>query len=219
MTLQPTASAQASTARPGATQAAQAMAAVRLGIGAVGLLAPGRLAWRLFLPGRPIDEATTLVLRGAAARDLALGLGAALASQRGPRTYGGRSRAGAGSRLAARRRTRRLLRCAHRRVKQVSKPRRTCGDRAGRWPVRQCACAGRPAAHAMTLAVIGHGKSSVSRLGRARPPAPAAVQSIFGPALPCGLTLMERCRPAAAAGLAARDSMGRHFGRRRDRVE
>ena len=84
MTLQPTASAQASTARPGATQAAQAMAAVRLGIGAVGLLAPGRLAWRLFLPGRPIDEATTLVLRGAAARDLALGLGAALASQRGP---------------------------------------------------------------------------------------------------------------------------------------
>jgi hypothetical protein len=84
MTLQPTASALSVTASPGATQVARAMAAVRLGIGAVGLLAPGRLAWRLFLQGRPIDEATALVLRGSAARDLALGLGAALASQRGP---------------------------------------------------------------------------------------------------------------------------------------
>jgi len=84
MTLQPTASAQASTARPGATQAAQAMAAVRLGIGAVGLLAPGRLAWRLFLQDRRIDEATALVLRAAAARDLALGLGAVVAAKRGP---------------------------------------------------------------------------------------------------------------------------------------
>ena len=57
---------------------------VRLGIGAIGLLAPGRLAWRLFLQGRRIDEATALALRAAAARDLALGLGAALASKRGP---------------------------------------------------------------------------------------------------------------------------------------
>jgi hypothetical protein len=60
------------------------MAAVRLGIGAVGLLAPGRLAWRLFLQGRQIDEATALVLRAAATRDLTLGLGAALAASRGP---------------------------------------------------------------------------------------------------------------------------------------
>ena len=61
-----------------------AMAAVRLGIGAIGVLAPGRLAWRLFLPGRQADEATALALRAAAARDLALALGAALASRRGP---------------------------------------------------------------------------------------------------------------------------------------
>ena len=84
MTLQPTPSALAFTARLDAAQVSRAMAAVRLGIGAIGLLAPGRLAWRLFLQGRPIDEATALVLRGSAARDLALGLGAALASQRGP---------------------------------------------------------------------------------------------------------------------------------------
>jgi hypothetical protein len=84
MTLQPTTSALAFTARLDASQASRAMAAVRLGIGAIGLLAPGRLAWRLFVQGRRIDEATALVLRAAAARDLALGLGAALASKRGP---------------------------------------------------------------------------------------------------------------------------------------
>ena len=84
MTLQPTTSALAFTDRLDASQASRAMAAVRLGIGAIGLLAPGRLAWRLFLQGRRIDEATALVLRAAAARDLALGLGAALASKRGP---------------------------------------------------------------------------------------------------------------------------------------
>jgi hypothetical protein len=84
MTLQPTTSALARTARLDAAQMSRAMAAVRLGIGAIGLLAPGRLAWRLFLQGRQIDEATALVLRAAATRDLTLGLGAALAASRGP---------------------------------------------------------------------------------------------------------------------------------------
>jgi hypothetical protein len=84
MTLQPTTSALAFTARLDAAQVSRAMAAVRLGIGAIGLLAPGRLAWRLFLQDGQIDEATALVLRAAAARDLALGLGAALAAKRGP---------------------------------------------------------------------------------------------------------------------------------------
>lgn len=69
--------------RPDVPQAARAMGAVRSGIGAIGVLAPGRLAWRLFLPGRRADEATALALRAAAARDLALGLGTALASPRG----------------------------------------------------------------------------------------------------------------------------------------
>jgi hypothetical protein len=67
-----------------ASRVARAMAAVRLGIGAIGVLAPGRLAWRLFLPGRRADEATVLALRATAARDLALGLGTAFASRRGP---------------------------------------------------------------------------------------------------------------------------------------
>jgi hypothetical protein len=84
MTLQPATSALAFTARLDATQASRAMAAVRAGIGAIGLLAPGRLAWRLFLQDKPTDEATALVLRAAAARDLALGLGAAFAAKRGP---------------------------------------------------------------------------------------------------------------------------------------
>ena len=82
MTLQPTTTA--FTARLDAAQVSRAMAAVRAGIGAIGLLAPGRLAWRLFLQDQRVDEATALVLRAAAARDLALGLGAALASKRGP---------------------------------------------------------------------------------------------------------------------------------------
>ena len=37
-----------------------------------------------FLQGGQVDEATALTLRAAAARDLALGLGMALASKRGP---------------------------------------------------------------------------------------------------------------------------------------
>ena len=90
MTHQRTTSRLAFIARPEASRVARAMAAVRLGIGAIGVLAPGRLAWRLFLPGRQADEATALALRAAAARDLALGLGTALASRRGP----GRSAAG-----------------------------------------------------------------------------------------------------------------------------
>ena len=84
MTLQPAPSALAFTARLDAAQVSRAMAAVRLGIGAIGLLAPGRLAWRLFLQDKQIDEATALVLRAAAARDLALGLGATLVAKRGP---------------------------------------------------------------------------------------------------------------------------------------
>jgi len=84
MALQPTTSALAFTARLDAPQVSRAMAAVRLGIGAIGLVAPGRVAWRLFLQGRRIDETTALVLRAAAARDLALGLGAVAASRRGP---------------------------------------------------------------------------------------------------------------------------------------
>jgi hypothetical protein len=84
VTLRPTTSALAFTARLDAAQMSGAMAVVRLGIGAIGLLAPGRLAWRLFLQDKRIDEATALVLRAAAARDLTLGLGAALASKRGP---------------------------------------------------------------------------------------------------------------------------------------
>ena len=84
MTHQRTTSRLAFIARPEASRVARAMAAVRLGIGAIGVLAPGRLAWRLFLPGGQADEATALALRAAAARDLALGLGTALASRRGP---------------------------------------------------------------------------------------------------------------------------------------
>jgi Na+/H+ antiporter NhaA len=84
MTLQPATSALAFAARLDPAQVSRAMAGVRLGIGAIGLLAPGRLAWRLFLPGRQADEATALALRATAARDLALGLGTALASRRGP---------------------------------------------------------------------------------------------------------------------------------------
>ena len=66
-----------------ASQAARVMAAVRLGIGAIGLLAPGRLAWRLFVHGQRDDDATVLLLRAGASRDLALGLGTALASKSG----------------------------------------------------------------------------------------------------------------------------------------
>lgn len=84
MTHQRTASTLAFIAWPEASRVAGAMAAVRLGIGAIGVLGPGRLAWRLFVPGGQADEATVLALRAAAARDLALGLGTALASQRGP---------------------------------------------------------------------------------------------------------------------------------------
>jgi hypothetical protein len=84
MTHQRTASTLAFITWPGASRVAGAMAAVRLGIGATGVLAPGRLAWRLLVPGGPADEATALALRAAAARDLALGLGTALASQRDP---------------------------------------------------------------------------------------------------------------------------------------
>jgi Na+/H+ antiporter NhaA len=84
MTHQRTTSRLAFIARPEALRVARAMAAVRLGIGAIGVLAPGRLAWRLFLPGGQADEATALALRAAAGRDLALGLGTALASRRGP---------------------------------------------------------------------------------------------------------------------------------------
>jgi hypothetical protein len=82
MTLQPATTA--FTARLDAARVSRAMAAVRAGIGAIGLLAPGRLAWRLFLQDKQVAEATALVLRAAAGRDLALGLGAALASKRGP---------------------------------------------------------------------------------------------------------------------------------------
>jgi len=89
MTLQPATSALAFAARLDAAQVSRAMAGVRLGIGAIGLLAPGRLAWRLFLKGERIDGATALVLRAAAARDLTLGLGAALASKRGPGPFRG----------------------------------------------------------------------------------------------------------------------------------
>lgn len=84
MALQPTTSALAFTTRLDAAQVSRAMAAVRLGLGAIGLLAPGRVTWRLFLPGRRINETTALVLRAAAARDLALGLGAVVASRHGP---------------------------------------------------------------------------------------------------------------------------------------
>jgi hypothetical protein len=84
MTHQRTASTLALIGRLDASRIACAMATVRLGIGAIGVLAPGRLAWRLLLPGRQADEATALALRAAAARDLALGLGTALASRRGP---------------------------------------------------------------------------------------------------------------------------------------
>jgi hypothetical protein len=84
MTVQRRTNALAFLTRLEAWRVACVMAAVRLGIGAIGLLAPGRLAWQLFVDGRPADEATVLVLRAAAGRDLALGLGTALASKRGP---------------------------------------------------------------------------------------------------------------------------------------
>ena len=84
MTVQRRTNALAFIARLEALQVSRVMGAVRLGIGAIGLLAPGRLAWRLFVQGRRIEEPTVLVLRAAAGRDLALGLGTALASKRGP---------------------------------------------------------------------------------------------------------------------------------------
>ena len=83
MAHQRTDSALAFVAGLDASRVAYAMAAVRLGIGAIGVLAPGRLAWRLFLPGGQADEATALALRAAGARDLALGLGTVFASRRG----------------------------------------------------------------------------------------------------------------------------------------
>ena len=67
-----------------ASPVAGAMAAARIVIRAIGMLVPGRLAWRLFVRGGPADEATALALRAAAARDLALGRGTALASRRRP---------------------------------------------------------------------------------------------------------------------------------------
>jgi hypothetical protein len=89
MARQRTNSARALIARLDAAQAARAMAAARQGIGLIGLLAPGRLAWRLFMQGRQPDEGTALALRAAAARDLALGLGTAFASGRGPKPLRG----------------------------------------------------------------------------------------------------------------------------------
>jgi Na+/H+ antiporter NhaA len=89
MTVQRRTSALASIARLEALQVSRVMAAARLGIGAVGLLAPGRLAWRLFVHGRRVEEPTVLVLRAAAGRDLALGLGTALASKRAPASLRG----------------------------------------------------------------------------------------------------------------------------------
>jgi hypothetical protein len=77
-------SARALVAGLDAARLARAMAAVRLGIGFIGVLAPGRLAWRLFVQGRRLDEGIALALRAAAARDLALGVGTAFASGRGP---------------------------------------------------------------------------------------------------------------------------------------
>ena len=136
MTHQRTTSRLAFIARPGALRVARAMAAVRLGIGAIGVLAPGRLAWRLFLPGRQADEATALALRAAAARDLALGLGTALASRRGPGPLRGWLLATA------------LVDCCDaltNRQEQVSKRGRTYGDRAGLRPVRRRADSPRPA--------------------------------------------------------------------------
>jgi hypothetical protein len=84
MTVQRRTNALAFITRLDASRVARVMAAVRLGTGAIGLLAPGRLTWRLFVHNRQADEATVLVLRAAAGRDLALGLGTALASKRGP---------------------------------------------------------------------------------------------------------------------------------------
>ena len=84
MTDQQGTSALAFITRLEASRMARVMAAVRLGIGAIGLLAPGRLAWRLFVQGQRADEATVMLLRAGAGRDLALGLGMALASKRGP---------------------------------------------------------------------------------------------------------------------------------------
>jgi hypothetical protein len=84
MTFQRRANALAFISRLEPSQVAGVMAAVRIGIGAIGLLAPGRLAWRLFVHGRRADEATVMLLRAGAGRDLALGLGMAVASKRGP---------------------------------------------------------------------------------------------------------------------------------------
>ena len=84
MTDQQGTSALAFITRLEASRMARVMAAVRLGIGAIGLLAPGQLSWRLFVQGQRADETTVMALRATAGRDLALGLGTALASKRGP---------------------------------------------------------------------------------------------------------------------------------------
>jgi hypothetical protein len=89
MTVQRRTNALAFITRLDPSRVARVMGAVRLGIGAIGLLAPGRLAWRLFVHGRRADEATVMLLRAAAGRDLALGLGTALASKQGPESLRG----------------------------------------------------------------------------------------------------------------------------------
>ena len=84
MVHQRTNSALAFAAGLDASRVGCAMGAVRLGVGVIGVLAPGRLAWRLFLPGGRADEGIALALRAAGTRDVALGLGTVFASRRGP---------------------------------------------------------------------------------------------------------------------------------------
>ena len=127
-----------------------AMAAVRLGIGAIGVLAQvGSHGGCSCLVGKPMRPPRwRCALRPPATSRLALARRWRPGADRGHCA------------LAARHRTRRLLRRAHHRQEQVSKRHRTHCDRAGLRPVRRRADSPRPAAHPLTVVAIRHAKSS-----------------------------------------------------------
>lgn len=72
---------------------AKGIAIARIAVGVLFLLAPG--AFRRAFVGGAVAPATTMAIRMAAARDLALGLGGVLAARRSPASLRGWAEAGA----------------------------------------------------------------------------------------------------------------------------